>query len=181
MEREQRMESDETGGTVVVYDIKNLRETIGDLFPKLYNYGFSLSRGDREIAYDSVMNAIKKVLQHIQKNRKIPENIEAYLIRSIRNSHNDIMRRSIEEGKFMSGWHPPENIVDETPKSDPLLRRKITFALSKLSPKCREILTLVSQKYSYLEISAIRETHINTVRSQISRCRNFFKDILGSS
>ena len=154
--------------------LKKINSSVKQIYPKLLKYAISLS-GNKYDAHDLVMEAIKNVLEKINETSEAPNNLEAYLITSVKNNFK-------ASTKFKKRFVPTEDFepflttTDQQQQSDPLLRKKINEVMFKISDICREILTLSAFGYSYEEIQNTTGIKINTVRSKLSRCRDSFKD-----
>ena len=154
------------------------------LAPKLFKYSFNLAR-NKDDADDLVMEVITKALERFNETREFPENLEAYLIRSIRNlfinkikvSKKTDLVSDIQDFEKKSGFSDIF-ISSETVPSDPLMRGKISKAYEKLSSSCREILMLIAHGHKYSEIKDITGKPYNTVAGTVFKCREKFHDFL---
>ena len=119
--------------------LKKINSSVKQVYPKLLKYAISLS-GNKYDAHDLVMEAIKNVLEKINETSEAPNNLEAYLITSVKNNFK-------ASTKFKKRFVPTEDFepflttTDQQQQSD-LLRKKINEAMFKISEICREILTL---------------------------------------
>ena len=78
---------------------QELHKTIVDLIPKLIRYSLKyFTKGDRDRAEDLVHDVIVSFLSWYKKTQDLPDSVEAYLKRSIKNKHlsNINCRKSTE-------------------------------------------------------------------------------------
>ena len=166
--------------------LKNMTEKLSVLnaevksaYPKLFKFALHLS-GNKSDAHDLVMDAVKGTFEIVHKTNELPDNSEAYMIKSIKTSFGASM-------KFKKRFVPTDDFepflssTDDMERSDPLLKRKINQALFSISDVCREVLTLIALGYSYEEIQETTGIKLNTVRSKLSRCREAFKGKMSSA
>ena len=160
-------------------DVEQLEKDVWEIYPNLRIYAFSLA-DDRRVstnanednAENAVIDAITSVLKSIKENNKLPkETLEGYLIRSVKYAYIKIKTRRGEH--ITTPLH--DNLIDEASNSDPLLLKSIRSALLLLSPNCRELIKLTSEGRKYIEVSEIMMIKENTVKSQLSRCRENFR------
>ena len=139
--------------------IENISQQFVSLYPKLFRYAMSLT-GDKHGSDDLVMHVFKSVLENFRDTRELPEQLEFYLIRSIRNKFIDDKRRFDRLSSFddVEGYLEP---IDPNLPSDPFMRKRIAKSFQKLSSSCREILGLIAQGWSYAEIQKLTKRNKN--------------------
>ena len=163
----------------------SLSDQIVKLYPKLKIYA-RFKTGNEHDAEDLVMDVITKSLEKADAMSKV-ENLESYLITSIRNRHLDFLRKrskikletelSTDEGSFFDSI-ADQNLGD-TP-SDPILKKRLAKALVSVGEECKEILLLFSIGNSYIDLTEALGVPIGTIKSKMSRCRGSLSGFLGN-
>jgi len=141
------------------------------MYPKFRGYAYSLIK-DHSSADDLVMEVFKKL---IERHESIPAdvNIEAYVIRSIRNQFLDDIKRD----KFVEPIETAteEHLVDNDSSSQVFADTNLDTLVQKLETlgeSCKNVLSLFGLGYSYKQIAEIEELAIGTVMSRMARCRD---------
>ncbi len=149
-----------------------------EIYPNLI--AFSISQAikhqfdnPKEIAQDCVMESIAAFFEYYRRNKKIPDNLKAYLITIIKNKYLEWKR---QKNKKMNETFSEEYriLIDGNqiePEPEPGLRQRIEQAFSKLSGPCKKLLKLQDNGYTYTEIAERLNTTKNGVAGQLSRCR----------
>ena len=158
---------------------EGIASALTELMPKLLRYAFSKTE-NKDDAYDLVMDIFSKFLERFNEKREFPNNLEAYLIVSIRNRFYDQGRRNKKQTFFddIDDFFEP---VDDTIPSDPFMKKRIAKAFDKLTDTCHEILTLIANGYKYSEIKELTGKPINTIKSSVFKCREKFSTHLYGS
>ena len=146
-------------------------------FNKLYNrvFYYALSRTkNKDAAHDLVMDVYTKILAKFRDTNELPEQLEFYTIRAIRNKHIDQIRatRRIDYINDIVGYVGP---VDESVPSDPFMKERIHRAFGDLSEICQQTLGLIAQGWQYNEIHTLTDMPLNTVASTVFRCRKKYR------
>ena len=148
----------------------NIGLVFKDLYPKFKGYAYSLIKSD-SLADDLVMEVFKKL---IERKESIPDdiNVEAYIIRSIRNQFFDFIRKD----KFVEPLDPETEsaLADQGSSSQVFADSNLdnlVQKLEKLGESCKSVLSLFGLGYSYKEIAEVEELPIGTVMSRMARCR----------
>ena len=148
----------------------NIGLVFKDRYPKFKGYAYSLTKSDSS-AEDLVMEVFTKL---IERKESIPEdvNVEAYIIKSIRNQFYDLIRKD----KFVEPLLPEKEgaLVDKTSSSEVFADTnldRLVQKLEKLGKSCKSVLSLAGLGYSYKEIAEVEELPIGTVMSRMARCR----------
>ena len=138
--------------------------------PTLKRYAVALVRVQTE-AEELVHRALVKVLEYNRKNPDIIiKNLESFSIRVLRNIFLDDKRKGLDPVNLDD--FDPE---DETLPSDILLDDKIQKAFKSVKSICREIFALQAQDNNYKDIAEKLCKPINTIKTNISRCRMSLK------
>jgi RNA polymerase sigma factor (sigma-70 family) len=158
---------------------QEITEKLETLYPRVFGYAMSWTK-NKDSAHDLVMEVYIKILENFRKTNKLPEPLEFYTMRAIRNKRIDMVRASerIDYIDDVEGYLEP---VEESIPSDPFLKKRIARALGTLNENCREILWLSAQGWGYSEIKEIIGKPYNTVASRLSRCRQQFRHNLYGS
>ena len=125
---------------------------------RLFGYAVSMV-SNRTVAEDVVHSVFRKILN----KGKIPENLKAYIYRSIRNEVIDIWRKprflSQEEIIFEEGYYENNDKAEET-----------NYYLKRLELKEKEIIILkIYNDMTFAEIAEVLKESINTVSSRYRR------------
>ena len=163
----------------------NLFEVLDRLSPKCLKYAHSLV-GNETDANDLVMDTFTAFLERFNVTQELPDNIEAYLITSIKNRSRNIKRKTNRETPSIlssdyiqdqQGMVNPNN-PNPTLPSDPNMKIQIERALAELGENCREILQLVAFGWAYAEIQQHLGRPLNTIAQNIFRCRQSFRELM---
>lgn len=157
-----------------------MEQEIAEKFKMLYRnvLGYAISRtGNTDAAHDLVMEVYTKIFANFRESGDLPEQLEFYTIRAIRNKHIDHIRASqrIDYINDIDGYLEP---VDETLPSDPLIRRRINRAFENLGEICQQTLKLIEEGWKYQQIHELTDMPVNTVASTVFRCRKKFRENL---
>ena len=158
---------------------QEITEKFETLYPKVFRYALSRAR-NKDAAHDLVMDVYTKILEKFRESNELPEQLEFYTIRAIRNKHIDAVRASqrIDYINDIEGYLEP---VEETIPSDPFMKKRIARALSILGENCQEILLLIAQGWKYSEIKELTGKPYNTVAGTVFKCRQKFRlELYGS-
>ena len=141
-----------------------------DSYPKFKRYAYSLIK-DAASADDLIMEVFKKLLER-QDSIPVDVNIEAYVMRSIRNQFYDFLRK--ERVVTPMDVVTEEQLADSSSSSQ--VSRESTLDmllknLDSLGDNCKNVLSLFGLGYSYNQISEIEEISAGTVMSRMARCR----------
>ena len=158
---------------------EGIASVLTNLMPKLLRFAVSLTK-NKDDAHDLVMDIFSKFLERFNEKKEFPDNLEAYLIVSIRNRFRDQGRRNRKQTSFdeIDDFFEP---VDDTIPSDPFMKKRIANAFGKLTDTCHEILTLIANGYKYSEIKELTGKPINTIKSSVFKCREKFSTHLYGS
>ena len=139
------------------------------IMPSLRRYAMALVRGQTD-AEELVNRTLVKVLEYNRKNPDIIiKNLESFSIRVLRNIFLDDKRKGLDP------VDPEIDPEDETLPSDILLDDKIQKAFKSVKSICREIFALQAQDNNYKDIAEKLCKPINTIKTNISRCRMSLK------
>ena len=72
---------------------KDIKEKFENLYPKVFKYALSRAK-NKDLAHDLIMEVYIKILNNFRENNEIPEKLEFYTMRAIRNKHIDYIRGS---------------------------------------------------------------------------------------
>ena len=137
--------------------------------PKLKRYAMALVKGDTSKAEDLVHSAMLKVAEYTMKNPDIViKNLESFTIRVLKHIFLDGKRRGKDDNDTDIDDIDP---TDETLPSDVLLAQKIEEAFTKLKGICRLVFSLQAKGYDYKSTAEKLEKPLNTIKTNISRCR----------
>ena len=144
-----------------------------EVYPRLLKYAISKTN-DKSSAHDLVMKSFMKVLERFKESQEMPERLDFYLIKVIRNTFLDEFKRSkrVTSIDDTDGYLEP---VDPSLPSDPLMKKRIARAFGQLSENCREVLILVAQGMTYNDITEITNKTRNSVAGAIYKCRDKFR------
>jgi RNA polymerase sigma-70 factor, ECF subfamily len=128
---------------------------------KLFNYAVSLV-SNKATAEDVVHSVFKKMLEKDIK----PQNLKAYIYRSIKNEIIDIWRKPQlfyeEELVF--------ELKDEKDTKDNDLAEYVQYSLNKLDAKDKDIIILkIYNDMTFKEIAEVLDESINTISSRYRR------------
>ena len=156
-----------------VRDVNRISFLFERAYPKLLKYAITLTR-EKSAAHDLVMKSFMKVLEKFKETQELPERLDFYLVKTIRNTFIDGTRRSQFETSIddTEGYLEP---VDPALPSDPLMKKRIIKAFGELSEPCQEMLGLVAQGFTYNEIRDLTERTRNAVAGAIYKCRHNFR------
>ena len=154
-----------------------MEKEIAEKFKRLYDnvLKYAISRtGNKDAAHDLVMEVYVQIFAKFRETGELPDQLEFYTIRAIRNKHIDHIRASkrIDYINDVDGYLEP---VDDTLPSDPLMKRQMDRAFGGLGKVCQETLALIAQGWKYNEIHELTHMPLNTVASTVFRCRQSFK------
>ena len=154
-------------------DVNRISFRFERAYPKLLKYAITLTR-EKSSAHDLVMKSFMKVLEKFKETQELPERLDFYLVKTIRNTFIDGTRRSQFETSIddTEGYLEP---VDPALPSDPLMKKRIIKAFGELSEPCQEMLGLVAQGFTYNEIRDLTERTRNAVAGAIYNCRHKFR------
>ena len=158
---------------------RDIKEKFENLYPKVFKYALSRAK-NKDLAHDLIMEVYIKILNNFRENNEIPEKLEFYTMRAIRNKHIDYIRGSSKTDSIddVDGYLEP---VDENLPSDPLMRKRIIKAFNKLGETCQEVLKLIEQGWKYSEIQELTGKPLNTVAGTVFKCRKKFSTFLYGS
>lgn len=161
---------------MAVMDNSEIARIYKELYPQLFRYAQSLTK-NKDDAHDLTMEVLAAALEQLQKGEDIALNLKAYLIRSVRNKfiNNKIKYSKVGSIDDCDGYLEP---VDENLPSDPLMKKRISKAYSKLSDACQEILALIAQGWKYDEIKELKNVSKNSVAGSVYKCREKFSHYL---
>ena len=148
----------------------------------LYRFALGMSGGNADIASDALQEALVKAFLNIRSFRGDAA-FSTWLWRVIRNEIHAIYRKQ-KPGRLVSLEDTSELPEDAAPgPSDQVLReeriRSVRYLVAKLSPKLREIITLVDlMEYSYEETAEKLGISVGTVRSRLFRAREKFSRLV---
>lgn len=146
--------------TQIVYPLKD----------KMFRFAFTLLK-QREQAEDVVQNVFVSLWKW--RLLKSPTNIEAYIMRSVRNASLDLIRRR----KYQSDEDPCEEF--EIPKDAPLWdeKRIVRTALMQLNERQRLVVQLKDiEGYDNEEVAQIMDISVDNVRMILCRGRKELKE-----
>ena len=140
-------------------------------FNGLANYAFSiLNNRDaaKDVVQDVFLDLWKKRLSLVIKT-----SLDAYLVRAVKFKAIDFIRKEKTQQQYVADTGLPEaespfdfNENDE----DSELKKKLSFAIAQLPPKCRQAFLLSRVNgYTYKEIAQEMQISVKTVENQISR------------
>ena len=152
---------------------KEIAEKFETLYPKVFRYALSRTK-NKDTAHDIVMEVYTRILEKFRETNELPEQLEFYTIRAIRNKHVDVLRAAqrIDYINDSDGYLEP---VDETLASDPFMKRRIARAFGLLGDACQETLGLIAQGWKYSEIQELTGKPLNTVAGTVYKCRKKFR------
>jgi|APSaa5957512535_1039671.scaffolds.fasta_scaffold294394_2 RNA polymerase sigma factor (sigma-70 family) len=148
-----------------------LGQIFKEQYPKFKAYAFSLVR-DHSSAEDIVMEVFKKLIER-QNDLSTVMNIEAYIMRSVKNQFLD----SIKKEKFVKPIEAADQgeVVDVGSSSQVSADSNLESllkTLDKLGRNCQTVLTLMGLGYTYQQIGDIEGIAMGTVKSRMARCRD---------
>ena len=163
----------------------SLYKSITSALLSMNNYALYLT-GDPTQAKEIVSSAVTSFLTRYSKSDDLPRNSEAYLITIIKNKHIDFVRA---RDRITAGNLIPQNTLydhirplpETAYPTDPLLRNKMKEALQEVGFDCKQMFYHFAKGHSYREISSILQMPEGTVSSKLYRCREKFKEHLGSA
>ncbi len=146
---------------------------ISEYQQKIYALSFSLL-GNHEDALDTVQEVFIKIYNKISSFNG-ESALSTWIFRITKNACYDHLRKSKKniEGEI------PENAADASPLPDEIfqkkeVRRAVRVALESLPPKYKTVLLLREyENLSYGEISKVLDISEGTVKSRISRAREY--------
>ena len=155
-------------GEEEAYDI-----LISQFQQKIYALSFSLL-GNHEDALDTVQEVFIKIFNKISSFNG-ESSLSTWIFRITKNTCYDHLRKNKKniEGEI------PENMADASPMPDELFQKKevrmaVRAALSSLPPKYKTVLLLREyEALSYGEIAKVLDISEGTVKSRISRAREY--------
>ena len=145
-----------------------------EVYPRLLRYGITLTH-DKSSAHDLVMKAFMKVLEKFKETDELPERLDFYLFKTVRNTSIDDKKKKF---KFETSIDDTEGYlepIDPALPSDPLMKKRIIKAFGELSAPCQEILGLVAQGFTYNDIKDLTQRTKNAVAGSIYKCRHTFR------
>ena len=148
---------------------QELHKTIVDLIPKLIRYSLKyFTKGDRDRAEDLVHDVIVSFLSWYKKTQDLPDSVEAYLKRSIKNKHLSNIKKKDNQTVELE----EETIKVESSQQDPFLVDALIKCLSKLSEEHREVTIAVCQLgYTYEETASKYSLNPKTVATRLHKAR----------
>ena len=152
---------------------QEITEKFETLYPKVFRYAVSRTK-NKDSAHDLVMDVYTRILEKFRETGELPEQLEFYTIRAIRNKDVDVLRAAqrIDYINDSDGYLEP---VDETLPSDPFMKRRIARAFALLGDTCQETLGLIAQGWKYSEIQELTGKPLNTVAGTVFKCRKKFR------
>ena len=150
-----------------------ITEKFETLYPKVFKYALSRAK-NKDSAHDLVMEVYTKILERFRETNELPDQLEFYTIRAIRNKHIDVLRASARIDYINDSGGDLEP-VDESLPSDPFMKKRIARAFGSLGETCQETLGLIAQGWKYSEIHELTLMPLNTVASTVFRCRKKFR------
>ena len=152
---------------------QEIAEKFETLYPKVFRYAVSRTK-NKDSAHDIVMEVYTRILEKFRETEELPEQLEFYTIRAIRNKNIDVVRASqrIDYINDHEGYLEP---IDETLPSDPFMKRRIARAFALLGEACQETLGLIAQGWKYSEIQELTGKPLNTVAGTVFKCRAKFR------
>ncbi len=140
-------------------------------FNGLANYAFSILN-NRDAAKDVVQDVFLDLWKK-RLNLVIKTSLDAYLVRAVKFKAIDFIRKEKTQQQYVADTGLPEaespyhfNENDE----DTELKKKLSFAIAQLPPKCRQAFLLSRVNgYTYKEIAHEMQISVKTVENQISR------------
>lgn len=148
--------------------------------PNLRRFALSISRS-ASIADDLVQITCEKALKN-RGSYTDGTNLDAWLLRILRNSWIDQTRRDAGQGKHARIEDLPElpDPVEGTSAEHRLVLQDTLKAINRLPEDQREVLMLVCvEELSYKDVSAILDVPIGTIMSRLARARKKIADDLG--
>jgi len=137
---------------------------------------------DSQLAEDVVQDTFIRIWE--QKKELIASpNIRFYLITAVRNNCISVLRRQKVQQVYYTAETPepePEPFFHHREQEEEKQgqRRKITEALNRLPPKCREVFLLVKlQGMSYKQTAGILNLSVKTVENQMGKALRIFRDM----
>lgn len=157
---------------------QEIKEKFENLYFNVIKYALSRTQ-NMDAAHDLVMEVYTKILAKFRETGELPEQLEFYTIRAIRNKHIDQFRatRRIDYINDIDGYVEP---VDDSLPSDPFVKGRIKIAFGELSAVCQQTLGLIAQGWQYNEIHRLTDMPLNTVASTVLRCRQKYRQNLDS-
>jgi len=136
-----------------------------------------------------VDDLVQITMEKILKTRHIPQELsDKWIFACTWNARNDILRKIYKERKVRDFFTPVDSIrlsyEDECDSivpsmvyepSDPYLAHAIDTAIEQLSTVQRQVFLLYVTGCSYLQISKITETNLNTVRTRLFFAKSFLR------
>jgi len=151
----------------------------------LYRFALSMAGGNADVASDALQEALVKAFVNIRSFRGDAA-FSTWLWRVIRNEILAIYRKQ-KPGRLIPLEDPSETVEDTSPgPSEHSIQseriRNVRFLVAKLSPKLREMITLVDlMEYSYEETADKLGISVGTVRSRVSRARDAFSRLVSKN
>lgn len=142
-------------------------------FKDMYSYALYLTKGDKNMAYDAVVNSFIKIWVN-RKKIQIHSSLKHYLFLMIRNNVIDHYRKkklNIIELQDDLEIPSTEGSCEDTSNYDTLYEE-----LNKLPYQQLKILKMkVFESYSYKNIASKLQISVNTVKTHIYRARKNLK------
>lgn len=152
-------------------DIDNLQKMYETGFKNYFGYAYSLTFS-RDVAADIVQAVFARLVAKVNRDGSIsPENIEAYIIRSIRNEHIDRKRKEIRSPSHLS-IIADNNLSAEQEHLNTGTNQRLQSAIQKLPTAQRTC--LVMYFYNELNTSEIAKElgiSISAVKTHIQRAK----------
>ena len=153
---------------------KSVESLLVDLIPRFLSFSLSLTRR-RETAEDLVHDVVTEFLANKAKGSKDPDNLEAWLIRLIRNRFIDGYRRDSRRGlESLDEAHE----VPGNDERDPVLATTLEKCLGLRPINERELLISCGLGYSYADMAGMFDVPLGTVMSMLARARTLLAECL---
>jgi RNA polymerase sigma-70 factor, ECF subfamily len=150
---------------------KEFQEVYLKFFNGLANYAFSIlnnREAARDVVQDVFLDLWKKRLDLVIKT-----SLDAYLVRAVKFKSIDFIRKAKTQQQYVAdvvtSVSESQYDFDENDE-DSELKKKLSFAIAQLPPKCRQAFLLSRVNgYTYKEIAQEMQISVKTVENQISR------------
>ena len=149
--------------------------------PKLRGFALSLTRVSSD-ADDLVQTAVERILKY-QAQFEVGSNFSAWSYRILKNSYisdcRSNKRRPDSLTQHTESAVLPTSLVSSARQEDHVYTREVVNAMDKLSPRLREILTLIcGAQLPYEEVADMLACSVGTVKSRLFRAREQMKSLL---
>ena len=113
------------------------------------------------------MEVYTKILAQFRETNELPEQLEFYTMRAIKNKQIDIVR-SAQRRDYLTEYYGYIEQTDVSLPTDPFEKRRIERAMGKLGEVCQETLNLIGMGWKYNEIHKLTQIYI---KLNVNNCK----------